>query len=365
MVASRRPQRLDRERVTGAVPAGPPPLVAQRGERLVLVGGVLEDDAERGVDGLLVEVVDLEGDEGAGPVDGLGDGRRLLQLHLAQPRDRLHELGGEPVVEVGHLGEHDLLLTLDVGVVEVQEEAATLERLGELTGGVRGQHHEGSPYGGDGAHLGDGDLEVAEHLEQQPLDLDVGLVDLVDEQHRRLLAPDGGQQRAGEQELVGEDVVVGLLPGLVAGGGLDAEELFLVVPLIKRAGLVETLVALQADQVGAARAGDRLGQLGLADPGRALDQQRLLQRAGEVGRRRGGRVGEVGGLVELLGRVRGGLEPGHRRSLVGGPVLVPAGCRRPCVRDPVGWTCAGHSLQVRRRFWALGRAHGAFVVCGE
>ena len=55
-----------------------------------------------------------------------------------------------------------------------------------------------------------------QHLQQQPLDLDVGLVDLVDQQHRRLLAPDRGQQRAGQQELVGEDVVVGLVPRLVA-----------------------------------------------------------------------------------------------------------------------------------------------------
>ena len=51
-----------------------------------------------------------------------------------------------------------------------------------------------------------------EHLQQQALDLDVGLVDLVDQQHRRLLAPDRGQQRPGEQELLGEDVVVGLAP---------------------------------------------------------------------------------------------------------------------------------------------------------
>ena len=70
----------------------------------------------------------------------------------------------------------------------------------------------GPAYGGHRAQLGDGHLEVGEHLEQQALDLDVGLVDLVDEQHRRLLAPDRGQQRPGEQELLGEDVVVGLAP---------------------------------------------------------------------------------------------------------------------------------------------------------
>ena len=82
---------------------------------------------------------------------------------------------------------------------------------------------------------------------------------------------------------------------LVRAAGLDAEQLLLVVPLVERPRLVETLVALQPDQVGARRARHRLGQLGLADPGRPLDQQRLLQRAREVGRRRGGAVSEVAG----------------------------------------------------------------------
>jgi hypothetical protein len=42
--------------------------------------------------------------------------------------------------------------------------------------------------GADGAELGDGDLEVGEHLEEEGLEALVGAVDLVDEQHRRPLA---------------------------------------------------------------------------------------------------------------------------------------------------------------------------------
>ena len=103
-------------------------------------------------------------------------------------------------------------LELGVGEVEVQEQAAPLEGLGELAGGVGGQQRERALGGDDGAELGDGDLEVAEHLEEQALHLDVGLVGLVDEQHRGLVAPDGGEQRAGEQELLGEDVVAGRRP---------------------------------------------------------------------------------------------------------------------------------------------------------
>src|SRR3954452_23295022 len=52
----------------------------------LLVGDVLEDDAERGRHRLLVEVVEAERDEGTGPVDGLGDGRRLFDLQGAHRR---------------------------------------------------------------------------------------------------------------------------------------------------------------------------------------------------------------------------------------------------------------------------------------
>jgi hypothetical protein len=45
---------------------------------------------------------------------------------------------------------------------------------------------------------------------------------------------------------------------------------------------VDALVALKPDQAGAGRAGERLRDLGLADPGLALEQQRLLQCGGEI-----------------------------------------------------------------------------------
>ena len=87
--------------------------------------------------------------------------------------------------------------------------------------------------------------------------------------------------------------------------GLDVEELLAVVPLVKGLGLVEALVALEADQLTAGRAGDRLGELGLADPCGTLYQDRLTQLLGEVGDQRRGLVGEV------ARRLQGGLRLGH------------------------------------------------------
>jgi hypothetical protein len=200
----------------------------------------------------------------------------------------------------------------------VQEEAATLQCLRQLARGVGGEHDEGPTYGGDGAELRDRHLEVGEHLEQQAFHLDVGLVDLVDEQDGGVVAGDRVEQRPGEQELLGEDVVVGLLPGgaavLVLPSCLDPEQLLLVVPLIKRSRLVQTFVALESDEVGRRGAGDGLRELGLAYAGRALDEQRLLERAREVDRRGRRLVGEVPDLGQPFLGVIGGLEPRHHPS---------------------------------------------------
>ena len=90
--------------------------------------------------------------------------------------------------------------------------------------------------------------------------------------------------------------------------GLDAQQLLLVVPLVERLGLVEALVALQADQAAAGDAGHRLGQLGLARAGRALDQHRLGQPVGQVDDPGDAVVGQVADLGQP------GPHVGHRRE---------------------------------------------------
>jgi hypothetical protein len=78
--------------------------------------------------------------------------------------------------------------------------------------------------GTNGSELGHGDLEVTENLQEQTLDLDVGLVRLVDEQDRGGVVADRREQRPREQELLAEDVGLRLVPGLVLAGG-DAQKL--------------------------------------------------------------------------------------------------------------------------------------------
>src|SRR4051812_41221304 len=50
----------------------------------LLVLAVLEHRAERGIDSALVELGATEHGQRGGPVDRLGDARRLVQLHVAE-----------------------------------------------------------------------------------------------------------------------------------------------------------------------------------------------------------------------------------------------------------------------------------------
>ena len=72
---------------------------------------------------------------------------------------------------------------------------------------------------------------------------------------------------------------------------------------------VDALVALKPDEARAGRPRQRLGDLGLADAGLALQQQRLLEGGGQEDRRREALVGEIAltcqGLAYGCGTVEG------------------------------------------------------------
>ncbi len=168
-------------------------------------------------------------------------------------------------------------LVLELGVVQPEIQAAALERLGQLARVVGGEQHDRVGLRLDPAQFRDADLEVGEQLEQHRLELLVGLVDLVDQQHDGLGAGDRGHQRPLQQELLAEDVVLNLLPAGRIGLGLDPQQLLAVVPLVQRLGLVEAFVALQADEGPLQVFGERLGELGLANAGGAFDEHGLSE----------------------------------------------------------------------------------------
>ena len=159
-------------------------VVAHQVEVLV----VLEHRAERLLDDGCVELLAAEGHERLRPVDRLGHAGGLGEVEVAQPGDERGRLGGQPLGHPGDAQAHDLDLALQRGMRDPVKQAAALERIVELARAVGGEDDRRAPARGDGADLGDGDLEVGEHLEQEGLELVVGAVDLVDQQDDGLLA---------------------------------------------------------------------------------------------------------------------------------------------------------------------------------
>ena len=212
-------------------------------------------------------------------------------------RERFGDLGGSDAQD----GE----LALEVGVVDPVVQAAALQRVVDVAGAVRGDDHDGGPLRPEGAELGDGDRVVGEDLEEERLELVVGAVHLVDEQHRRdgTVGGDGAQKRSSDEELLGVELVLaGRLAACLLGS--EVEQLAGVVPLVHGLRRVDALVALQAHQLPAGPVGEDLRQLGLPDARLAFEQQGPLQGDGEEHGGGEPRVGEV-----VVCRQRGAARP--------------------------------------------------------
>ena len=167
------------------------------------------------------------------------------------------------------------------------------------------------------AELRDRDLEVRQELEQERLELVVGAVDLVDEQDDGSVVLERLEQRAAQQEAPREQLAL----VDAALGGAQREELARVVPVVERLVDVDALVALQADEARAGRAGERLGDLRLAHARLALDEQRQaeLGRRGTPRRPAGGRRGSAARAAprrprRVTGGARSGRDPGRLLS---------------------------------------------------
>ncbi len=230
----------------------------------------------------------------------------------------------------GHLGAHDRELARGIGIADPMVEAASLERVVDFAGAVRGDDDDRRMGRLHRAELGDGDLVIGEHLEEKRLERLVGAVELVDQEHRRAvrIGLERLEQRPLDQEIlrehvVGEPVAVDVALRL---GEADRDHLRGVVPFIDGGGDVESLVALQPDQPPAERRREHLGDLGLADPRLAFEEQRPPHAEREKQHRRQRPVGEVFGRREQRqrrvdgcgdGRFGNGHEQAFRQDISG------------------------------------------------
>jgi hypothetical protein len=294
--------------------------------RLPDVALVLEDDGQRLGHEVLVEAVDVQQEERAGPVERLADARVLLQVELPDALDQRDDVPCQLLAHARDLELHDRELVGLVREVDVEVKAAALEGVGHLPGVVAREDDHRHVLAAQRAELGDAHLEVGQDLEQERLELGVGLVDLVDQQDDRLGRRDRAQQGARQQEAVAEEDVVlggdlvdcfGERPGAADDlaelvlEDLRVEELLRVLPLVERLRLVEPLVALEPDELVAEGGRQDLRELGLPDAGRALHQNGLLQGVREVDDRADRPAGDVLERLEAGDDVVDGSEHGR------------------------------------------------------
>jgi hypothetical protein len=91
---------------------------------------------------------------------------------------------------------------------------------------------------------------------------------------------EGLQKRPAHEELAGVEVPLEALRVILGPQGLsrpDVEELAGVVPLVERLVDVYALVALEAYEGRIEDTGEDLGDLGLADPGLAFEEERTSE----------------------------------------------------------------------------------------
>ena len=180
---------------------------------------MLHQDAHRALEHATVDVVRAEQDQcRAQSIDSAIDGgffrSRLRIMFTISIRRRA------TVSKLGHVQPHDLHLALDVGVVEPRVVAAALQGLGQLACVVGVSRTSGCVVATIVPSSG---IEIwkSDRTSQHRLELLVGLVDLVDQQHDRLLLGDRSQQRPRHQEVLREDVLLHVLPPGAGGLGLD------------------------------------------------------------------------------------------------------------------------------------------------
>ena len=114
-------------------------------------------------------------------------------------------LTGQTVVYMGQLGPQNGQFLFQIRILDVQVSAAATQGLRQGPGPVGGQNHKGNGFGGNGANLWNGDLQIGEDFQKEGLEFLVSLIDLVDQQHHGLIRTDGLQQGALQQVFVGKE----------------------------------------------------------------------------------------------------------------------------------------------------------------
>jgi hypothetical protein len=103
---------------------------------------VLDDDAHRLAEDLAINVVGAQQHQRTGPVNRLGNRRRLLEVEVADLANKFNQLPGDCFRKVRRLEADDVELVISLGLVNPEVEAAALECLSQFTRVVTVEQHD-------------------------------------------------------------------------------------------------------------------------------------------------------------------------------------------------------------------------------
>ena len=210
------------------------------------------------------------------PVQQLGRGRLLLQArNLADVVEDPERLRDQLLLDAGEVHLDNLLHRLVIGEADVVKEATAQECVRQFLFVVRGDDDHRTDGGLDRlVGLVDEELHAIEFLQQVIREFDVGLVDLVDQQHGALRGLEGFP------ELALLDVVADVLDPLVAQLAVAqaGHGVVFIETLMRLGGRLH----MPGQQRRIEGLGHFIGQHGLAGSGLALDQQGTLQSDGGI-----------------------------------------------------------------------------------
>ena len=167
-----------------------------------MILSVLEQGADGVVHDHLVEVVRPDEHQRLRPVEALSHPRRLVEPHVSQLCRHQGHVAGQRDRHVRGPDAKDFHFAAHVGMFHPVVEATTLEGIVDVSSPVRGNDHHRGHLGGERAQLGHRHRIVRQDLQQKRLELVIGPVNLVNEQHRGRPAGrrQGLEQRPPDQE---------------------------------------------------------------------------------------------------------------------------------------------------------------------
>ena len=127
----------------------------------------------------------VERHERVGPIERLGDARRLEQVERSQALRDGDDFARQRLRSARAFPSYDRKLTLGIWIVDPLIQAPPFDRVVNLARAIRRDHDDRRHLGRDRAQFRNRDLILGEHLEQVRLERRVGAIELVDQQHRR------------------------------------------------------------------------------------------------------------------------------------------------------------------------------------